>query len=157
MAETELCLAALEMLVEFKISGLPVVDDDERVVRGRNRALLSSPLICVIAARSRHVSFWPLASSSVSQPASATQGRRCASQQVKWCSAICVSRSLRPAGGRGVGLRPAVAGGRAGEDGGAAHRALAVCLAFPVCLAACCMLCITHSLHALVMLRPGLV
>ncbi len=27
------CAAALEMLVEFKISGLPVLDDDKRVVR----------------------------------------------------------------------------------------------------------------------------
>ena len=52
MVETELCLAALEMLVEFKISGLPVVDDDERVVRCRKLASLSSHGICVTAARS---------------------------------------------------------------------------------------------------------
>lgn len=38
--------------MEFKISGLPVVDDDERVVRGRKPASLSPHWMCVTAARS---------------------------------------------------------------------------------------------------------
>ena len=59
MVKSELCLAALEMLVEFKISGLPVVDDDERVVRCCKLASLSSHGICVTAARSSQKTlFW---------------------------------------------------------------------------------------------------